>query len=105
MNELPTGNGFYRVYVLNEILFDFLLFKWGEVSRYSKDTLRLYIKYLCIKSRVRKFTLEEYYTEDMFYIVNVKNENLPFLLTIIKPYGRRLRRNSIWFFGIRDWIR
>ena len=63
---------------------DFILLKFAEVYRYSAKVLRLYVFSKKMLSLLRKMglILEEHDTDDAFYIVKVKVENLPQLIKL-----------------------
>lgn len=75
----------------------FLLLKYAEVYRYSKDTLRLYIWSSQKLSQLRRkgVIFNEQPSADDFYIADTKVSNLPLLISL-GAFKRRPNINGKW---------
>ena len=76
---------------------DFLLLKYAEVYRYSKDTLRLHIwskKYLSLV-RSRGWILNERSLDEQFTVVEVDNSNLESIIQL-GAFKRRPDAKGAW---------
>jgi len=81
----------------DEIGDTFLLFKWGEIFRSGKEVLRLYVFSTKLRATLLQMGVvwNDYWTEDGFYVIDVKNDVLPFLMAQGR-FKRRPQLNGAW---------
>jgi len=84
----------------DEINFPFLLLRYAEVYRYSKDTLRLFVFMLSKLPPLRKLGViqREERTDDNIVIIDVKTQDLPVLIQL----GQFKKRPHIHGRWIKD---
>ncbi|MCK5615455.1 hypothetical protein KAR91_77040 [Candidatus Pacearchaeota archaeon] len=75
----------------------FLLLKYAEVYRYTKNTLRLHVWISSKLSQLRKMgvILNEMEVDEHFTEIEVENENLPQLITL-GAFKKRPNINGKW---------
>jgi len=76
---------------------DFILLKYGEVFKYSKNILRLYCwnKKMSFQLKKMGVILNQTETDDKLYILDVKTENLPLLISL-GAFKRRPNKQGKW---------
>ena len=77
---------------------DFIILKYGEVYKFSDSIVRVFCWSDKILAQLKKMglILSEIKTDDNFYTLDIKIENLPLLIQMGR-FKKRLNSNSKWF--------